>query len=67
MWICKTKSKREIYCGLTNNPNSTNKALQLESSRLKEQKKMINYKIDEIENRLTKKGKNTSYVNNIKN
>ena len=62
-----TKSKKEVYCGLTDDPNSTNKALQLESSRLKEQKKIINYKIDEIENRLAKKGKNTAYSDNIKN
>ncbi len=52
-----TKSKKEIYCGLATDSNSTRNALEFESNKLKEQKKRLVEKIDQIEFELKKRKK----------
>lgn len=47
-----TKSKKEIYCGLADNPNSTKNALEFESNKLKKQKKSISSKITELDKKI---------------
>ena len=44
--------KKNVYCGLASKPESKRKALELEISSLKEQKKGLSEKVSDLENKL---------------
>lgn len=48
----KTSKKKEVYCGLATKKEAKQKALELEVSYLKEQKKNIVEKVLEVEKEL---------------
>jgi len=48
----KTSKKKEVYCGLASKKESKQKALELEVSYLREQKKSISEKVEEVEKEL---------------
>lgn len=52
--VSEDGKKRAIYCGLASNPESEQKALRLELTQLKEQKKNLSERVIEIENKLRK-------------
>lgn len=52
--VSEDGKKRAIYCGLLLNPESEQKALRLELTQLKEQKKNLSERVIEIENKLKK-------------
>ena len=49
-----TKSKKEAYCGLANDPNSTKNALEFESNKLKKQQKNLSVKIIELDKKISR-------------
>lgn len=49
-----TKSKKEVYCGLASDPNSTQNALEFELTRLKKQKKDLFGKITKLDAEISK-------------
>ena len=49
-----TRSKKEIYCGLENSPDSKNKALELEYGKLQEHKKQISLRMDRLRDQIKK-------------
>lgn len=49
-----TRSKKEVYCGLENNPDSKNKALELEYNKLQEQKRQLSLRMDSLRDQIKK-------------
>jgi hypothetical protein len=52
--VSEDGKKRAIYCGLATESETEKKALKLELEQLKQQKKNLNEKMIEIENKLRK-------------
>lgn len=52
--VSEDGKKRAIYCGLASSKEAEQKALKLELTQLKEQKKNLSKKVLDIENKLKK-------------